>query len=294
MNTKYTEKTVWVAIFTILLIFNSCTKDLDMGKKLPSETEIVNGISVTWKEGVTEQNRQFVKDFINDMVLVEGGIFLMGDNDIKASDNKKPAHYVKLTDYYILAHEMTEEQINRILIKPQEKYLGYSYNEWEKALKILSSYSNIKFSIPTEAQWEYAAMGGIKSKGYKYPGADTYEEVWTNSETAPGCLLPNELGIYNMADLHGEWCQDIYDTYKDGVMPTNPCNTIQSSLFEYRVVRGGCYLSTGYLHAYSTLNYRLDTSKAKSMCQSKARANYSPESGIKTVVCRPVINIEIE
>ena len=76
----------------------------------------------------------------------------------------------------------------------------------------------MKFGLPTEKQWEYAARGGNKSKGYKYAGSDIPEEVahFNASEIAVvGTKKPNELGIYDMSGNAWEWCRDEYhETYK--------------------------------------------------------------------------------
>ena len=109
-----------------------------------------------------------------------------------------------------------------------------------------------KYKLPTEAQWEYAARGGQKSKGLLYPGSNKVEDVaWlrTNSgfETHPvGEKLPNELGIYDMAGNVIEWCSDWYgDNYyskckKKGTVK-NPTGTRRG---EFKVLRGGNWFET--------------------------------------------------
>ncbi|MCM1170246.1 MAG: formylglycine-generating enzyme family protein, partial [Bacteroides sp.] len=97
------------------------------------------------------------------------------------------------------------------------------------------------YVLPTEAQWEYAARGGKKSKGYKYAGSNNIDEVaWhidnSNGRThAVGMKKANELGIYDMSGNVWEWCADWYASYdaNDTDNPTGP------QIGANRVVRGG-------------------------------------------------------
>ena len=97
-----------------------------------------------------------------------------------------------------------------------------------------------KYVLPTEAQWEYAARGGAKSKGYKYSGSDDIDEVawyYDNSEysTHPvGLKKANELGLYDMSGNVQEWCKDWYDSYS-GEAQTDP---VGSETGSNRVLRG--------------------------------------------------------
>ena len=98
-------------------------------------------------------------------------------------------------------------------------------------------------SLSTEAEWEFAARGGIKSLSYKYSGSNTVDEVaWyadNSDETthAVALLAPNELGIYDMSVNVCEWCQDWYGNYSSGSQ-TNPTGPASGS---YRVLRGGSW-----------------------------------------------------
>ena len=108
------------------------------------------------------------------------------------------------------------------------------------------------YRLPTEAEWEYAARGGNKSKGYKYAGSNKLKEVawyWENShdETKDvGLKFPNELGLYDMSGNVWEWCQDWYskeyyeECQKEGTVinPAGPKNGV------YRVLRGGGWSNT--------------------------------------------------
>lgn len=75
------------------------------------------------------------------------------------------------------------------------------------------------FSLPLGVQWEFAARGGVKSRGYKYSGSDNIGEVAWYDENAEGrthevgLLQPNELGIYDMSGNVLEWCHDWYGEF---------------------------------------------------------------------------------
>jgi len=97
--------------------------------------------------------------------------------------------------------------------------------------------------LPTEAEWEYAARGGQNTKGYKYSGSDTIDEVaWYSSNSggktqSVGLKKPNELGLYDMSGNVWEWCHDWYVGYSSGA-ETNPTGAAGGA---FRVDRGGSW-----------------------------------------------------
>ena len=119
---------------------------------------------------------------------------------------------------------------------------------WHDAVaycKKLSSLTGKRFRLPTEAEWEYAARGGQKSKGYKYAGSNSLDGVaWYyinsgNKTEEVGKKQPNELGLYDMTGNVWEWCSDWYgeEYYKE----SSADNLKGPATGTYRVLRGGCY-----------------------------------------------------
>jgi formylglycine-generating enzyme len=216
---------------------------------------------------------------INRMVRVEGGTYKMGSKDSdKAADNdEQKEHDVTIKTFEISKFEVTVWEWKqytkankfKMPLKPEWGWQdNYPINgiTWEEAIaycnwlskkeKLQPVYSkqgpnyvcNFKangYRLPTEAEWEFAAKGGVKSKGYKFSGGNDANEVaWhkaisKNSPHTVGTKLPNELGLYDMSGNVWEWCWDWYnkDYYKieKGDNPKGP------EMGERKCVRGGSW-----------------------------------------------------
>ena len=201
------------------------------------------------------------------MVIVEGGTFTMGasDDDTEASDIEKPAHQVTLSSYCIGQTEVTQELWQAVMgnnpsnfhSDPQRPVERVSWDDCQTFVNKLNELTGMAFRLPTEAEWEYAARGGNRSKGYKYAGSNDLNEVawcWNNSpnDTKPvATKAPNELGIYDMSGNVWEWCQDWYGSYTSDAQ-TNPTGPDSGSK---RVDRGGSWLSYVPDHRVSCRGY---------------------------------------
>ena len=188
-----------------------------------------------------------------DMASVKGGSFVMGCTGGDCYKNELPTHRVTLSSYYIGVYEVTQDLWKAVMeedapCKRQGDKLPVVSVNWNNAqafIRKLNSLTGRNFRLPTEAEWEYAAKGGAKSKGCKYSGSNTAGEVaWTkdNSDRMQpvGTKKPNELGVYDMSGNVWEWCYDLYANYSDGEQ-TNPTGP---SVGSKRCVRGGAYTTT--------------------------------------------------
>ncbi|MDI9872941.1 formylglycine-generating enzyme family protein [Flectobacillus rivi] len=179
------------------------------------------------------------------MVFVEGGRFLMGSNDNK---DQMPQHEVILSDYHIGETEVTQELWEKVMKANPSEFSGNNLPvdnvTWEECHSFINRLNKIlhdtkqlpydkAFHLPSEAQWEFAARGGNKSKGFKYSGSDHLDSVaWTRRNTnrthPVASKAPNELGLYDMSGNVWEWVEDYYAPYSSQSQ-TNPLNTSNKS-----------------------------------------------------------------
>lgn len=200
-----------------------------------------------------------------EMVYVSGGTFTMGGTSEQGEDAEsyeKPTHSVTLSDYYIGKYEVTQAQWRAVMGSNPSHFTGdnlpvekVSWNDIQDFITKLNAQTGKNYRLPTEAEWEYAARGGNKSKGYKYSGSNTIDDVaWytdnSSSKTHPvGTKQPNELGIYDMSGNVFEWCQDWYGSYSSSSQ-TNPTGPSRGSR---PVLRGGSWY---YFADYCRVSFR--------------------------------------
>ena len=201
------------------------------------------------------------------MIKVDGGTFTMGVTKEQGKDAywARPAHQVTLTDYYIGQTQVTQALWTAVMGDNPSAFKGDNFPvtnvSWvdcqsfiEELNRLLSKELGGKhFALPTEAQWEFAARGGNKSKRYRYAGSNNIDDVaWycDNSYlmTNPVALKqPNELGLYDMSGNVEEWCQDWLGYYSSDAQ-TNPQGPAWGPA---RVNRGGsCHYSTELCRVY--------------------------------------------
>ena len=204
------------------------------------------------------------------MMPVEAGTFTMGatSEQVNPGSDEKPTHQVTLTNnYYIGQTEVTQALWKAVMGSKPSYYKGdnrpveqVSWNDCHEFITKLNSLTGQKFRLPTEAEWEYAARGGKKSKGYQYSGSNNLDEVaWYGGNSSfqthdVATKQPNELGVYDMSGNVWEWCQDWYGSYSR-TSQTNPTGATSGSR---RVNRGGSWFYGARL------------------CRSSNRFNYSP------------------
>ena len=184
------------------------------------------------------------------MVAVEGGTFQMGSpaSDSEARSNERPQHAVTVSDFYIGDFEVSQALWKDVMGSNPSSFQGnnrpvenVSWEDCQKFIAKLNQMTGKKFRLPTEAEWEYAARGGSKSKGYKYAGSNNIGDVaWyynnSNGETHNiGKKAANELGLYDMSGNVWEWCSDRSGNYSASAQ-TDPTGSATGS---DRMCRGG-------------------------------------------------------
>lgn len=229
-------KYILVLLLTLILLPLSAKKRQQVPDSLLALSFEINGVPFT-------------------MQRVEGGSYIMGatsDQYDPDTYTDKPAHLVFLSSFYIATTEVTNQLWKAVM--PDRETLspsGYPYNpisyvSWydcQEFVRRLDSITGFHFRLPTEAEWEYAARGGERSKAFRFAGDNCADSVgWTYSSsgnwTHPVARKrPNELGLYDMTGNVAEWCQDIYGAY---TLSTKP-DPIGADTGSYRVVRGSNY-----------------------------------------------------
>ncbi len=190
------------------------------------------------------------------MIAVKGGTFTMGatPEQVGGDPDELPTHEVTLSNYYIGETEVTQElwaavmgenpeNLPSSMLHPVEKV---SWEDCQYFVSKINELTGETFHLPTEAQWEFAARGGIYGHGQLYSGGNTIDEVAWYAFNASGVphpvktKAPNELGIYDLSGNVWEWCSDWYGPYSSSsqVDPVGPASG------SHRVVRGASWLNS--------------------------------------------------
>jgi formylglycine-generating enzyme required for sulfatase activity len=170
------------------------------------------------------------------MIPVKGGKFKLGGE-------------VELDDFYVGKYPVTQELWEAVMgnnpayfkNNPKNPVERVSWEDTQDFIKKLNQKTGKNYRLLTEAEWEYAARGGSKSKGFEYAGSNNIGEVaWyfgnsKNQTQKVGQKKANELGIHDMNGNVWEWCQDWYGDY----MKFSQINPLGPKNGATRVLRGG-------------------------------------------------------
>jgi len=251
-------------ILLVVLVFSVYAKD-QKPLVVESDKEL---------KGVTDKKILWKKDGAK-MVLIPAGSFQMGDHFNEGKDNEWPVHKVELNAFYMDVTEVTVGQFKKFV-----QQTGYGYGgDWNHVAKYspgddypmiyVSWHDAVAYAewagkqLPTEAEWEKAARGGLEGKRYPWGDGDPtgkecnfadtnvnensdHVEGWYTATAPAGNFEANSYGLYDMAGNVYEWCADWYGT--DYYSKSSAKNPIGPNTGAYRVLRGGsCYFNTSTL-----------------------------------------------
>lgn len=209
--------------------------------------------------------RRALDPFYDLIIPIKGGTFQMGDEYGDHGQSRRPLHPVSVKDFHLCKHPVTQAQWRAVMgtDPPKLTFKGcddcpvesVSWDEVQEFLKKLNEKTGTEYRLPTEAEWEYAARGGIASGKTKYAGSNNADEVaWhgVNSDQKTQPVMQkkaNELGLYDLSGNVWEWCQDVWhDNYKNA--PADGSAWMAGREQNSRVVRGGSWYN-------GTLNCRV-------------------------------------
>jgi formylglycine-generating enzyme required for sulfatase activity len=229
------------------------------------------------------------------MVLVEGGSFKMGDAIGEGTQDERPVHTVAISGFYIGRCEVTQKEWREVMGTspassrgddlPVEQVSWYDAVEYCNRLSaknglepcyavagtsVSCDFSKNGFRLPTEAEWEFAARGGIRSAGSKFSGGNNADSIGWYAANAGGRTHPvglkqaNELGLYDMTGNVWEWCWDWSAAYSSA----SQADPRGSGSGESRVLRGGSWIHT------------------EKIVRVSSRLGFAPQSGFSFVGLR--------
>ena len=268
IKTKIIALTIAIFIFAIagfgIYLFRTENK-----MKISNNLEKLENMEAIELDEENIESIQSYTQFSDNLILIKGGTFTMGSpNNERQRNRDETQHTVTINSFYIDPYEVTQKDYREIMGNNPSYFSGDNLPveniTWFDAVNYCNKLSEKRGLTPvysiegntvrwnrtangyrllTEAEWEYAARGGNKSRGYKYSGSNNPDAVaWydvnSGNKTHPVAQKQsNELGLYDMSGNVYEWCQDWYGDYSSNSQ-TNP---IGASNGGFRVLRGGSY-----------------------------------------------------
>lgn len=196
------------------------------------------------------------------LVQIPEGWFLMGSES--GQDCERPVHRVWVDSFFLGATQVTNREYECFLHDtpslpppfwsdpnfnhPEQPVAGVSWFEATRYCEWLTSQTGRRYRLPTEAEWELAARGGLEQK--QFPWGDDppqllpdYGNRWQNGPEPTGRSVPNAFGLYDISDNVHEWCSDWYDPNYYAISPErNPRGPEESLMKPVRKSsRGGSW-----------------------------------------------------
>ncbi len=317
-----------IALLSAMVFVSGCGEDSG-GLFNPLVDSILGGVIIIGGSAVavaaagdgeeTEEVPYVVKE--TPMVLIPAGEFEMGDAFNEGSNAELPVHTVYLDAFYMDIYEVTNAQYARFLNEygKNSDAAGHGLlsidGGWiEKVESIYSPASGYEDHpvvgvtwygaaayaqfygkrLPTEAEWEEAARGGLAGKRYPLGDEITHndanydgtggKDVWDWGTDPVGSFAPNGYGVYDVAGNVWEWCADEYDSVYYGVSPTNNpkgpgtaimfANNDFTNVKTIRVLRGGSWYNDTYFLRVSLRHY-YEPSDSNFNCGFRCVSQYS-------------------
>ena len=248
----------------------SAQKFYNVYKKLSNKTDASVEAQIRKCNGGASTGNAVSKDYTEKawginmkMIWVEGGDFMMGCTSEQGQcyDDEKNVRRITVDGFYIGMLEVTQSQWEKVMgtsiyqqrnkknsqwslygVGPDYPMYYVSWDEATEFCRLLSNKTGKTYTLPTEAQWEYAARGGKKADGTKYAGSNVIDAVaWYRDNSGSsthvcGSKRANALGIYDMSGNVWEWCKDWYASSYVSYDTNNPTGPSSGSS---RVARGG-------------------------------------------------------
>ncbi len=206
--------------FAFFIMLNGCTQEAEPRPEPESETTTENSFPSTLTDSILIEFR-----------LIRPGTFVMGHN--LGLESNRPAHTVTISrPFYFSINEITQAQYELIMRENPSEILGpglpVTHMTWHDAVEFcerLSRRESTHYSLPTEAEWEYAYRANTTTRFY-----------WGDEFDEEALSRPNPWGLRNMAGGVREWCLDWYAPYSAGDQ-TNP--VVGEKIENLKVIRGG-------------------------------------------------------
>jgi formylglycine-generating enzyme required for sulfatase activity len=210
---------------------------------------------INWSPDISAQQLWAVRSILGNMVEVEGGTFMQGaapdvNKDMVCQELEVPQSEQSVETFFIGKYEVSTAEWCLIMGQQFEEsdslqpITNVTYEECQMFASKLSDLTGLYFRLPTEAEWEWAARGGIEADETLFAGSDNADEVAWYSKNSGGkphvCdatnspMYPNGLDLYDMSGNVAEWCSTQCLPYNAEIVAPNP---------DAMVVRGGCYVA---------------------------------------------------
>jgi formylglycine-generating enzyme required for sulfatase activity len=172
------------------------------------------------------------------LIPIPAGWFLMGSDS--GQDCERPIHRVWIDSFSLAATQVTNAEYARFLQAtgaapppfwndrnfnhPEQPVAGPSWHEAQRYCEWLSEQTGRQYRLPTEAEWELAARGGLEQK--QFPWGDEppqslpdYAKRWQTGPEPVAQYAPNAFGLCDIGDNLHEWCSDWYDPNYYAISP---------------------------------------------------------------------------